>query len=105
MEAGSKWSVLYKFNAAIFLLEGFNAGGMILGIYWVWARVISAICGSVLGIINFTGLITTLVLRFRPIGRLCAMSIQAVKVEGGDTLTTSRTYHSDSNAISIVFTF
>lgn len=80
---GSKWSVVFEFNGVLYMLITFNAVLMIIGVYLIWLRLISICCNCLFGCINFAAIITTAVFRFRPMGRLCALSTGAVKAYGG----------------------
>ena len=95
-KSGSKWSVFYNFNGAIYMLIAFNAVFMILSIYKIWIRMIGTCCNCVLGCINMAAIITTAAFRFRPMGKVCAMSTAPVKVVSDDYLSDSRTYQSDA---------
>ena len=52
-----------------------------------------------LSLINVIAIITTAVLRFRPIGQLCALSTQPTYVDGNFNLTDERTFESDGDMI------
>ena len=80
-DKGSKWSVAFAMNSVVYMLIAFNAVLMIAGVYLVWLRVTSMCCNCCLSIINLAAIITTAVFRFRKLGKLCALSIEPVKVE------------------------
>ena len=79
---GTYWSQIYMFNGVTLLLISLNSILMAAGAKYYYPRLIALILNLLLSGIHFFGcVITTAVFRFRPLGKLCALSIQPTKKE------------------------
>ena len=70
------------------------------GAFFYYPRLIALICTLFLTFIHQVAIISTAVLRFRSLGKLCALSEQPTKKGNLDW-----TYRSDGALISVLWTF
>ena len=96
---GNRFSKIYVFGGTTMMLLAFNSVLMLLGAWFMHARLIAGCCGCLCCCLNLACIITTAVFRFNSWGKLSTLCDGPAKYDDSDTLSDDRTVSGDASII------